>query len=97
MGRASIARGASRHKSMDSLAFGYANSTWSEAATYSSHGHERTHLDGVQAVGELLAVYLQTELTFPEWDVAERGALEHFPSGRVQPAPLEDVIRADDS
>jgi len=63
----------------------------------SSHGHERTHLDGVRAVAELLAVYLQTELTFPEWDAAERGPLEDFPSVSVQPAPLEHVIRADDA
>ena len=30
-----------------------------------SHGHERTHLDGIRRTAELIAVYLQTELTFP--------------------------------
>jgi peptidase M42 family hydrolase len=57
----------------------------------SSHGHERTHLSGIQHVAELLALYLQTDLTFPEWDRDERGPLEGFPSRSVQPAPLEDV------
>jgi peptidase M42 family hydrolase len=62
----------------------------------SSHGHERTHLSGVQAVAELLALYLQTDLTFPDWDRDERGPLEDFPSRSVQPTPLEDLRRADD-
>jgi len=57
----------------------------------SSHGHERTHLDGIRAVAELLSLYLQTDLTFPEWDVDERGPLQGFPSRSVQPAPLEEV------
>jgi len=57
----------------------------------SSHGHERTHLDGVKHVAELLSLYLQTDLTFPEWDLDERGPLEGFPSRSVQPTPLEDV------
>jgi peptidase M42 family hydrolase len=29
-----------------------------------SHGHERTHLDGIRNVAELVAAYLQTPLTF---------------------------------
>jgi peptidase M42 family hydrolase len=62
----------------------------------SSHGHERTHLDGVKHVAELLSLYLQTDLTFPEWDRDERGPLEGFPSRSVQPTPLEDVRRSDD-
>ncbi|HWG93676.1 MAG TPA: osmoprotectant NAGGN system M42 family peptidase, partial [Mycobacteriales bacterium] len=62
----------------------------------SSHGHERTHLSGIEHVAELLAVYLQTDLTFPEWDLDERGPLEGFPSRSVQPAPLEDVRRPDE-
>jgi peptidase M42 family hydrolase len=61
----------------------------------SSHGHERTHLDGICAVADLLSLYLQTDLTFPEWDRDERGTLEGFPSRSVQPTPLEDVKRAD--
>lgn len=62
----------------------------------SSHGHERTHLDGIRHVAELLSLYLQTDLTFPDWDISERGPLEEFPSRSVQPTPLEDVRRADD-
>jgi peptidase M42 family hydrolase len=62
----------------------------------SSHGHERTHLDGIRHVAELLAVYLQTDLTFPEWDTSERGRLEEFPSRSVQPTPLQDRRRSGD-
>jgi peptidase M42 family hydrolase len=62
----------------------------------SSHGHERTHLDGIKHVAELLSLYLQSDLTFPEWDRDERGPLEGFPSRSVQPTPLEDVKRSDD-
>jgi peptidase M42 family hydrolase len=62
----------------------------------SSHGHERTHLDGIRHVAELLSLYLQTDLTFPDWDLSERGPLEEFPSRSVQPTPLEDRRRSDD-
>ena len=62
----------------------------------SSHGHERTHLDGVKHVAELLSLYLQTDLTFPDWDTTERGPLVEFPSRSVQPTPLEDRRRASD-
>ena len=51
-----------------------------------SHGHERTHLDGIRRVAELLAVYLQTDLTFRRWDTTPTGHLEDFPSTIVQPA-----------
>lgn len=59
----------------------------------SSHGHERTHLDSLRGVAQLLTVYLQTDLTFPEWDRDERGPLEGFPSRSVQPTPLEPPPR----
>jgi hypothetical protein len=62
----------------------------------SSHGHERTHLSGIQHVAELLSLYLQTDLTFPDWDTTERGPLVEFPSRSVQPTPLEDRRRASD-
>jgi peptidase M42 family hydrolase len=52
-----------------------------------SHGHERTHLDGIRRTAELVAVYLQTELTFPYWDRRSQGDLADFPSRSVQPAP----------
>ena len=51
-----------------------------------SHGHERTHLDGIRRTAELVAVYLQTELTFPYWDASAQGGLRDFPSRSVQPA-----------
>ena len=42
-----------------------------------SHGHERTHLDGIRAVAELLTVYLQTPLTF-DFDRKPVGPVEEF-------------------
>lgn len=51
-----------------------------------SHGHERTHLDGIRRTAELVAVYLQTDLTFPYWDASANGGLRDFPSRSVQPA-----------
>lgn len=51
-----------------------------------SHGHERTHLDGIRRTAELVAVYLQTDLTFPYWDTRRLGDLRDFPSTSVQPA-----------
>ncbi len=51
-----------------------------------SHGQERTHLDGIRRVAELIAVYLQTDLTFRSWDTAPAGDLADFPSTIVQPA-----------
>jgi len=44
-----------------------------------SHGHERTHLDGIRNCAELVAAYLQTPLTFA-WDAKPRGPLEEFPT-----------------
>ena len=61
----------------------------------SSHGHERTHLDGLLHLAELLALYLQTDLTFRDWDAHQSGPLGEFPSTAVQPTPVEptDVDR----
>jgi peptidase M42 family hydrolase len=58
-----------------------------------SHGHERTHLDGIRRTAELIAVYLQTDLTFPYWDSTASGELHDFPSRSVQPAE-EQLPRA---
>ena len=58
----------------------------------SSHGHERTHLDGLVALSRLLVLYLQTDLTFADWDRQPAGSLEDFPSDSVQPAPRESVL-----
>src|SRR5690606_12631402 len=52
-----------------------------------THGHERTHLDAIRATSQLVGLYLQTELTFPDWDRADGGQLRDFPSRSVQPAP----------
>lgn len=54
-----------------------------------THGHERTHIDGLVSLAELLAIYLQTDLVFPRWDGGESGELEEFPSLAVQPASEE--------
>jgi peptidase M42 family hydrolase len=54
-----------------------------------THGHERTHLDSVHATARLLSAYLQTPLTFADWDAAPTGPLEDFPSTAVQPIRRE--------
>ncbi|MDQ1672886.1 MAG: hypothetical protein QOC98_1448, partial [Frankiaceae bacterium] len=54
-----------------------------------THGHERTHSQGLQHLAELVALYLQTDLVFPEWDVEPEGELAGFPSLAVQPASEE--------
>ena len=54
-----------------------------------THGWERTHLDALVATGELLALYLQTPLTFARWDAEPAGPLKHFPSTAVQPVRRE--------
>lgn len=54
-----------------------------------THGHERTHLDGLVHLAELIALYLQSDLVFPEWDADARGDLGDFPSLAVQPAGEE--------
>ncbi|MBT8226947.1 MAG: osmoprotectant NAGGN system M42 family peptidase [Dactylosporangium sp.] len=51
-----------------------------------THGHERTHLDGLRNVAQLLCLYLQCDLVFPEWDAEPEGDLAAFPSLAVQPA-----------
>jgi len=63
-----------------------------------THGHERTHLDAVTAVAELVALYLQSPLTFGSWDAQLTGPLERFPSSSVQPVRLEPLLdpEADD-
>ena len=51
-----------------------------------SHGYERTHLDSLRHTAELLALYVQTDLTFWRWDSHARGELRAVPSTLVQPA-----------
>jgi peptidase M42 family hydrolase len=54
-----------------------------------THGHERTHLDGLAHLTQLLCLYLQSDLVFPEWDAESDGELAAFPSLAVQPASEE--------
>jgi peptidase M42 family hydrolase len=54
-----------------------------------THGHERTHLDAIVATARLLTAYLQTPLTFADWDAQPTGPLEDFPSTAVQPIRRE--------
>lgn len=58
-----------------------------------THGHERTHLDGIVALTRLLLAYARSPLTFSAWD-AEPGALADFPSTSVQPAPHQPELPA---
>lgn len=54
-----------------------------------THGHERTHLTGLERLAQLVALYLQSDLVFPEWDAEPEGQLADFPSLAVQPADEE--------
>lgn len=57
-----------------------------------THGHERTHLDGIVALCRLLLAYARSPLTFEEWDAEPSGSLEDFPSTSVQPAPHQPEL-----
>ena len=63
-----------------------------------THGHERTHLDGIIATSTLVGLYLQTDLTFVDWDASPTGPLAAFPSTAVQPIRREPELdpEADD-
>jgi peptidase M42 family hydrolase len=61
-----------------------------------THGHERTHLDGIVATADLLGLYLQTDLTFARWDAAPTGPLSEFPSTAVQPVRREPEFDPED-
>jgi peptidase M42 family hydrolase len=56
-----------------------------------SHGWERTHIDSLEATYNLLHCWLQTPLTFAEWDAKPSGQLRDFPSSE-QPAPTEQWV-----
>jgi peptidase M42 family hydrolase len=45
-----------------------------------SHGWERTHLSSIQHVAELVAAYLQTDLTYAQWVRRRTGPLKNVPS-----------------
>jgi peptidase M42 family hydrolase len=57
-----------------------------------THGHERTHLDGLAATARLIGLYLQTPLTFRSWDAERLGPLSSFPSTAVQPVRREPEL-----
>lgn len=59
-----------------------------------THGHERTHIDGIVALCRLLLGYARSPLTFKDWDAEPVGALEDFPSTSVQPAPHQPELPA---
>jgi peptidase M42 family hydrolase len=54
-----------------------------------SHAWERTHLDGLVHLAELLVHYLRSDLTLSDWDRTPGGPLGEFPSSSVQPAPMQ--------
>ncbi|MGQ0847153.1 MAG: osmoprotectant NAGGN system M42 family peptidase [Sporichthyaceae bacterium] len=63
--------------------------------TDATHGHERTTLDAIRSVAELTTLYLQSELTFEDWDRRRRGDLADFPS-EDQPAPVQQTVSTAD-
>ncbi|MEX0831923.1 MAG: osmoprotectant NAGGN system M42 family peptidase [Nitriliruptoraceae bacterium] len=58
-----------------------------------THGHERTHMDSIVATAKLVALYLQTPLTFADWDAAPTGPLKAFPSTAVQAIRREPTFQ----
>ena len=60
-----------------------------------THGFERTHMDSLRQTAELVALYLQTDLTFRAWDAEPTGPLRDFPSSSVQPARTTPQISDD--
>lgn len=57
-----------------------------------THGHERTHTDGIVALCRLLLAYATSPLTFSDWDAEPSGPLVDFPSTSVQPAPHQSEL-----
>jgi peptidase M42 family hydrolase len=54
-----------------------------------SHGHERTHLDGIRRVAELVTAYVQTPLTFAKWDDRPRGSVgDQVAPESLAPSPI---------
>ena len=63
--------------------------------TDATHGHERTTLNAVRTVAELTTLYLQSELTFQDWDRRRLGDLADFPH-EDQPAPVQKTVAGPD-
>ena len=51
----------------------------------SSHGYERTHVHALRSLAELVALYMQSEVTF-ERDRHAMGPLTGFPHQKTEPA-----------
>jgi len=64
--------------------------------TDATHGHERTTMHAIRSVAELTALYLQSDLTFADWDTKPRGTLAEFPSDD-QPAPAQSTVEGGQS
>jgi peptidase M42 family hydrolase len=58
-----------------------------------THGHERTTVNAIRSVAELIGVYLQSDLTFAVWDETTYGRLEDFPSSDQRAAEQATVSR----
>jgi hypothetical protein len=48
-------------------------------------------MQAIRSVAELTGLYLQTDLTFADWDTHPRGNLAEFPS-EDQPAPAQSTV-----
>ncbi|HUR75245.1 MAG TPA: osmoprotectant NAGGN system M42 family peptidase [Sporichthya sp.] len=59
--------------------------------TDATHGHERTTLQAIRSVAELTTLYLQSDLTFAQWDSTRHGDLADFPS-EDQPAATQATV-----
>jgi peptidase M42 family hydrolase len=57
--------------------------------TDATHGHERTTLQAIRSTAELIAAYVQSDLTHPDWDEHRRGSLADFPSSDQTPVESE--------
>lgn len=53
-----------------------------------SHGYERTHVNSLESLGELIALYMLSEPTFNR-DRQELASLEGFPTQPTEPAELQ--------
>lgn len=59
-----------------------------------SHGYERSHIDSLTSVGQLLALYMQSPLTVAR-DRRELAPLGDFPEQPSSPPPAEPVVPDD--
>ena len=60
-----------------------------------SHGYERTHIDSLRSLAELLAVYMQAP-PVTRRDARELGPVEDFPEQPLTPPPGAPVVPKED-